>query len=212
MFDEIRTGAHPTQTADWRDELDAAWREIEDWYAERGASGLLLAGATDADIAKVEAHLHVELPEALRASLTRHNGSPRDGWARGTLLSCGRIVAATELWRRIADHGDDVPSNFIAPDAERGLLLPGWWHRGWVAIDEDRVGNATGVDTAPGPAGRFGQVLEMDRVTGPILSSDDVIEYLREAADSLEDLRVAADGTLEENDVWEGGPPGGDGG
>ncbi|GGA68973.1 hypothetical protein GCM10011490_19370 [Pseudoclavibacter endophyticus] len=193
-----------TPTAGWRDELDAAWREIEEWYAEHDAAHLLSAGASEADVGKVEAQLDVVLPALLRASLLRHNGTRRDGWARGTLLSCGSIVAATELWRRIADHGEDVPADYVCPDAERGLLQPGWWHAGWVAIDEDRLGNATGVDTAPGPLGSYGQVLEMDRITGPILSSGDVVEYLCEVADSLEDLRVGGGGTLEENDVWEG--------
>lgn len=188
----------------WRHELHAAWRDIEDWYDERGARHLLLPGASDADVAKIESRLRVQLPPPLRESLQRHNGSLPGGWARGTLLSCGSVVAATELWRRVADHGTDIPADYVCPDAERGLLREGWWHLGWIAIDEDQLGNATAVDTAPGAIGGVGQVLEMDHVTGPIHSSDDLVEYLREVADSLEDLRVVDGEYLDENDVWEG--------
>lgn len=191
-------------SAAWPSEIDAAWRDIEEWYRTRGAAHLLLPGASDRDIDKAEARLGCAFPEPLRASLGRHNGTRLDAWPNGTLLATGSIIAATELWRRVADHGDGVPADFTCPDAERGLLRPGWWHEGWIAIDEDRLGNATAVDTAPGNGGHHGQVLEMDHVTGPILSSGDYVEYLREAADALEVLRVV-DGTyLDENDVWEG--------
>lgn len=190
--------------AAWREELEAAWLDIEEWYAERGASHLLLPGANPADLERAEARLGVPFPDVLRASLRRHNGTPADAWATGTLLGCGRIVAATELWRRIAHHGDGVPREFAAADARNGLMKSGWWRRGWIAIDEDGLGNGTAVDTEPGPQGHSGQVLDMDHAAGPSLRSADVLEYLREAADTLEDLRVVDGDWLDENDVWEG--------
>ena len=190
--------------AGWRDELDAAWGDIEAWYAERAASHLLHDGATDVEIDRAESQLGLRFPEALRASLRRHNGSRADAWANGTLLGCSSIVAATELWRRIDDHGDDVPRGRTSPDARRGRTQHAWWHRGWIAIDEDGFGNASAVDTIPGPAGVAGQVLDMDRRTGAAVACDDVVEFLREAADTLEDLRVVDGEYLDENDVWEG--------
>lgn len=191
----------------WRPAVDAAWDRIEAWYLDRGAGHLLRPGATDEDLLKVEARLRRPLPASLRASLQRHNGSRTEGWARGTLLSCGAVVAATELWRRVADHGEDVQRGYVCPDAERGLLRPGWWHTGWIAFDEDPLGNATAIDTDPGPEGAYGQVLEMDRLTGPIHSADDLAAYLSEVAGALDDFRVVQRGfgqALEERDVWEG--------
>lgn len=192
----------------WRPALEATWEQIEAWYDENDAVHLLRAGATEHDLHKVESRLRVSLPEVLRASLQRHNGSLMEGWPGGTLLSCGAIVGATELWRKIADHGDGVRRDYASPDAELGMLQPGWWHVGWVAIDEDPFGNATAVDTAPGPLGAPGQILEMDLVTGPIHSSTDYVTYLTEVAAALPDLRVVTrDGAhvLEEADVWDGG-------
>lgn len=190
--------------AAWRGDLESAWLDIEEWYAERDASHLLLPGADAAELARAESRLGIPFPEVLRASLRRHNGTPPDAWARGTLLGCGRIVAATELWRRIAHHGEDVPREFAADDARRGVLLSGWWRRGWIAIDEDGNGNGTAIDTEPGPGGFAGQVIGMDHATGPSLRSADVLDYLREAADALEDLRVVDGRSLGEDDVWEG--------
>lgn len=192
-----------TTQAGWQDELGEAWREIEDWYAARGASHLLADGARDEEIAKAERSLGLRFPEQLRASLRRHNGSEDEGWANGTLLSAGKIVAATELRRKAADS--EEYAHFAAELVDGQKVQPVWWHRGWVAIDEDPAGNATAVDTEPAPAGAVGQIVDVDHVLGPAsVYAQDVTEFLREVLDSLQELRVVDGERLEEDDVWDG--------
>lgn len=190
-------GGHPN-------DLDAAWCHLEAWYAARGASHLLLPGACDDDLDRAQARLGLEFPAPLRASLRRHDGSRRDGWANGTLLSAGSIVAATELWRRTAERGEDVPRELVPLDAARGLVQRCWWHRGWIAIDEDGHGRATAIDTAPGPAGRPGQVLGMAQATGAAVVAGDIVAFLHRAAVTLARLRVVDGDYLDAHDVWDG--------
>lgn len=201
---DVRPRSSPDEPGSTRAELDAAWRGIEQWYQQRNVSHLLLPGASEADLAKAENQLGVEFPEALRESLRRHNGSRPDAWSTGTLLSCSSIIAATELWRRTADHGEGVPKDFRSSDCEEGVLRPGWWHHAWVAIDEDGFGNGTAVDTDPGAQGEVGQVIDMDGRRGPAWRNADLVEYLVDMLDALETMRVVDGEYLEDDDSWAG--------
>ena len=191
-----------TINAPWHGQLDAVWSEIEAWYAQRHASHLLNGPASLDEIARAEAKLGVRFPEQLRASLARHNGTRVGGWTFGTLLPLAGIIGATELWRKMAQHRT-AP---VVLDAPRGPLLPGWWLRGWVAIEEDATGHGTAIDTVPGPAGHSGQLVDMDAEAGPRAGLPDIVSLLRDVRVELDDFRVVDGDALEEHEVWDGDP------
>lgn len=92
-----------------------AWDEIERWYEAQGAAHLILPPASGEQIAALEATLGVELPEAVTASLRRHNGSTDGGWPTGTLLSCDGILQEVSVWRDLLTSGDfDDLKDFVA--------------------------------------------------------------------------------------------------
>ncbi|WNI24579.1 SMI1/KNR4 family protein [Streptomyces sp. ITFR-16] len=173
----------------------SVWSRIEKWYAERDASHFLLPPATSDDIAAVEAELGVSLPEAVRASLLRHNGSTDGGWPAGSLLSCTGMAEETKVWRDLLEDGsfDDV-TDFNAADESASALRPGWWNTGWVSLDADGGGNGAVLDLSPGTGGRVGQIIDMDHEVGPSgPTAEDFADYLLLRLEELEDC-VVVDG------------------
>ncbi|MFF1478166.1 SMI1/KNR4 family protein [Streptomyces sp. NPDC058301] len=177
--------------------VEAVWEEIERWYAAQGAAHLLLPPATDEQIASVEATLGVELPEQVKASLCRHNGSTDGGWPKGLLLSCDGILSETHVWRELLDDGSFDELKDFRSGGE--ALKPGWWNAGWVSLDADGAGNGSVLDLSPGPAGEIGQVIDMDHEVGPSGPiANDFAGYLREVAARLEEFSVTDGEHVEE--------------
>ncbi len=174
-----------------------AWGEIERWYEAQGAAHLILPPASREQIGALEDALGVELPEALTASLRRHNGSADGGWPTGTLLSCDGILQEVGVWRDLLTGGDfDDLKEFVA-DGE--ALKAGWWQTGWVSLDADGAGNGAVLDLSPGPAGKVGQVIDMDHETGPSgPMASDFVGYLRAVAGRLDDFSVIDGQYIEE--------------
>ena len=163
--------------------INEIWDEIEAWYDENVADAEPLNdGASDDEIADVEAQLGVELPAEVKESLQRHNGSAFGGWATGTLLECATIVADSQSWRQIVakDGGADTENE----DAE---LKPGWWRDAWVMIDKDADGSGYALDLDPADEGNIGQVIRQESDGGPSLSFDSFVEYLEFCLGELEE-------------------------
>ncbi|WP_406450508.1 SMI1/KNR4 family protein [Streptomyces sp. NBC_00876] len=170
----------------------SVWEQIEKWYAEQDAAHFLLPPATAEDIAAVESELGVPLPQEVKASLLRHNGSRDGGWPSGTLLSCTAIVEETGVWRDLLSDGsfDDV-ADFHSDDDGVQALKPGWWNLGWVSLDADGGGNGAVLDLSPGPGGKSGQIIDMDHETGPTgPTAPDFTGYLNDRLEALEDCAV----------------------
>ena len=174
-----------------------AWDEIERWYEGQGAAHLLLPPASGEQIDALEATLGVELPEAVTASLSRHNGSTDGGWPTGTLLSCDGILQEVRVWRELLTGGDfDDLKDFVAGGE---ALKAGWWQIGWVSLDADGGGNGAVLDLSPGPAGKAGQVIDMDHEAGPSgPMASDFIGYLTALAARLNDFAVTDGQYVEE--------------
>jgi cell wall assembly regulator SMI1 len=166
-----------------------AWDEIERWYEAQGAAHLILPPASGEQIATLEETLGIELPEAVTASLRRHNGSTDGGWPTGTLLSCDGILQEVSVWRDLLTSGDfDDLKDFVA-DGE--ALKAGWWQIGWVSLDADGGGNGAVLDLSPGPGGKVGQVIDMDHEAGPSGPiASDFVGYLKAMAAQLGDFVV----------------------
>lgn len=177
--------------------VSAAWEKIETWYAEQDASRFLLPPATPEEIAAAEKELGVTLPEAVRVSLLRHNGTASDGWPGGTLLSCAEMVRETGIWRELLDSGDfDDVADFEADEnSDVRALRRGWWNTGWISLDADGSGNGAVLDLDPGADGSRGQILDMDHEVGPSgPTAADFVAYLEGQLEDLEDC-VVVDGT-----------------
>ncbi|MFK8910283.1 SMI1/KNR4 family protein [Streptomyces sp. YS-3] len=169
--------------------VTAVWEDIERWYLSQGAPQVLQPPATDEQIASVETTLGVELPTEVKASLRRHDGSADGGWPKGRLLSCDGILSETRVWRDLLADGtfDNLKSFHAGGDA----LKPGWWNPGWVSLDADGAGNGSVLDLSPGPAGRVGQVIDMDHEVGPSGPiASDFVGYLTDVATQLDEFSV----------------------
>lgn len=172
--------------------VSSVWARIEKWYADHEVPHFLLPPATPEDIAAVEAELDVTLPEAVRLSLLRHNGSKGGGWPAGSLLSCTEMVEETGVWRDLLADGsfDDVADFNSGDDGDRSLK-PGWWNTGWISLDADGGGNGAVLDLSPGPDGTVGQIIDMDHEAGPSgPAAPDFVGYLDDRLEELEDCTV----------------------
>lgn len=163
-------------------ELNEIWDEIEAWYDQHVPDGEPLnEGATDDEIADVEQQLGVKLPEDVKDSLRRHNGSARSAWATGTLNGCAELIEDSKSWREvIARDGGAGTEN---EDAE---LKPGWWRDGWVMLDQDADGSGYALDLDPSDEGSVGQVIRLESDGGPSLSFASYVEYLKNCLSELQ--------------------------
>ncbi|GAA0595167.1 SMI1/KNR4 family protein [Streptomyces crystallinus] len=179
------------------DAVASVWEDIEQWYAAQGGPHLLLPPARDEQIDSVEATLGVQLPEEVRTSLRRHDGTADGGWPKGRLLSCDGILSETGVWRELLADGtfDDLKGFHSGGKA----LKPGWWNTGWVCVDADGAGNGSALDLSPGPEGKVGQVIDMDHEVGPSGPiAGDFVGYLRDIAARLEEFSVVDGQYVEE--------------
>lgn len=171
--------------------LERIWLSIEQWYAEHGAAELLHAGATEDAVASLQQALGLDLPDELRRSLQRHDGSREGGWPGGELLSCERIIAETQNWRRLLESGG---FDGFEPDETDAAIEPVWWHHGWVWFDTDGGGNGAAIDLAPPPGGHAGQIIDIDHERGPSGPiAGGLIEHLEQIAGGLGQWQIVDD-------------------
>lgn len=159
--------------------LDAAWVQIENWYAANGIGDLLAPGASADDVEDLEGELGLRLPDVWRRSLMRHDGSEEGGWPEINLLSCAGIADQTGRWRSALDEGYVDDST---------------WSREWICLDEDAAGNGHFIDLAAD-----GEVRYMDHETGPEADrfAADLVDYLEVVAQALTVLQWDGDGFVE---------------
>lgn len=168
-------------------EIARAWERIEAWYAAQNAADRLLPGATPEQINALEGFLGFALPTELDESLRRHDGSGQWAWPTGTLHGTASIQSEADVWRELLDGGDfDDNADHDASEG-RDEILRGWWAHGWIPLDADGAGNGAVIDTTPGPAGRAGQVIDMDHEAGPSGPEHPTLAaYLHAIADRLD--------------------------
>lgn len=168
--------------------INTIWQAIETWYDKQGAAEVLWPGATEADIARLESELGVQISEDLRVSLLRHNGSADDAWPEGELLSVDQILANTSQLRSNVAAGDFNNDHLGDPQ-----LLPHYWADGWICISRDGAGNSSAVDMTPGDEGTTGQVLDMDHEVGPSYLYRSYGDWLQAQYELLSDAKWTGD-------------------
>lgn len=137
-----------------------AWASIEGWLAKNAEHLLarLPAGASDEAIARVEARLGVALPEPMKESWRRHDGTGGVGlFDHDPLLSLEQVVdrwqTLTDLLRAGAFEGLEVQAS--------GAVRACWWSERWVPITSNAAGDGLCVDLDATRPEAMGQVIQV---------------------------------------------------
>lgn len=141
-----------------------SWERIERWIAANDTARkiVLSQGASDAQIRRAERLMRVRLPDDLRESYRRHDGS-NAVWLfeQGFLLPLGGSNVAKEymtvvgLWdkmRKVAERMEGERTQV------KGPIRAGWWREGWVPLTENWQGAFICLDLDPPKRGTVGQV------------------------------------------------------
>ncbi|KAJ6122584.1 hypothetical protein N7512_005049 [Penicillium capsulatum] len=159
-----------------------SWRKIERWL-ERNYEELLDnlgEGCTQNDINELEHELDCSLPLEMRESLMIHDGQERPGLPTGVifssmLLDCEEIVQERRNWKTVNDEflsatmvNNGPVSSSAASSSAAGFPTPGavqkaYAHPAWIPVARDWGGNHIAIDLAPGPSGKWGQVIIFGR-------------------------------------------------
>ncbi|MBY5456443.1 hypothetical protein HFO89_08740 [Rhizobium leguminosarum] len=141
-------------------DVAAVWDQIERWYSKSAPQSLdeLAPPAGEPDLSALKLATGVSLPTDLRASLLRHNGG-------GSIHGYDYLDAdwAAELWQRLTAQLQQGDFEGLVPaDATGARFTPVWWSPKWLPVAEHRAGTIVCVDTAPGPQGSQGQILQLE--------------------------------------------------
>lgn len=175
----------PPATHSWK-KIDA-WAEVN--YPE--LADQLCEGASLNDLNELEHALDCSLPNEVRESLQHHDGQERGGIPTGIifgsmLLDCEEIVQEWLNWRKVNDqylqepirtsggpehfakgqHGEkNWRQELLAKQdcCPQNTIQKVYAHQGWIPLVRDWGGNNLAVDLAPGPAGKWGQVVLFGR-------------------------------------------------
>lgn len=146
------------------------------------------AGARATQLAECEALLGRPLPADARACYAAANGDVRL-WP-GTWLNLHRVALRHRLMCTVAEHlrpgepGWTASDEPLRPDV---AVRRGAWHAGWIPIGENFAGGQIEylcLDTAPGPAGRWGQLIVVQDPTW-LLARGEPVPPARRLADGL---------------------------
>ncbi|KAI5804042.1 hypothetical protein DFH27DRAFT_390804 [Peziza echinospora] len=159
-----------------------SWTRIERWtesnYPE--LTDQLCEGATANDINELEFDLDCSLPIDFRESIMCHDGQERGGTPTGIifgamLLDCEEILDEWKNWKVVNQEylsssargtdGEAGPSKSKTSilgrqdSSPEGAVEKVYAHPGWIPVARDWGGNNLAIDLAPGPTGKWGQVI-----------------------------------------------------
>ena len=143
-------------------DIATIWQQLEPWILANAPElhRTLQAGASDADIAKLEQRLGMILPEDYKTFLTLCNGQSNQLEAYfydGELLSVKSVELQWDIWKKLLECDafegiNSEPDNGIRDD---------WWNPRWIAFTHDGGGNHLCLDLEPAEGGTVGQVITM---------------------------------------------------
>lgn len=153
--------------------VTALWDGVKSWSAERlpemletlnpGVSEVIFDAVND-EVRQKTGH---NLPEEVKALYLENDGQKHGSvsgvWMGLEFLSLENVLTQWRGWQEFAldDAWADLSENSTSypPNA----IQPVYAHVGWVPLAYDWGGNHFGVDLAPGPAGRIGQIINFGR-------------------------------------------------
>lgn len=182
--------------------VDLSWCIIERALAKNAPDivGSLSAGASEAEIERLERVVGQALPEGLRRWLQIHNGqSPWDSkfFNYNHLSSVDEIIRDFQMMQELCPEATSV--DWLVAGAIRNVV----WSPGWVKFTDDDDDGFV-VDLCPGPTGVRGQVFYLTHDDMPTrveaVSIDAFFERLASIVDQGKyEIR---DGTLVLGELW----------
>lgn len=171
-------------------DIEQNWQRITRWHAQHTPEGTLVLaeGASEAQIAKLEAVIGARLPDDLRHSLKLHNGQLDDGFLlyHGELLSVEQIEWVWQMYSDMQRDEDWGLSEGYETHALQGPIRPVHWDALRIPLT-DNSGNAVMLDLLPAEGGLVGQLIEFDHETGPQgVIAPSFAAWLGQLADELE--------------------------
>ncbi|MBC8288946.1 MAG: SMI1/KNR4 family protein [Planctomycetes bacterium] len=178
------------------DSIANSWPRIEAWLNSNApdAAKRLHPGASDEQIAALDATLAVALPDDLKESLRIHNGAEELGVFPSSdtsgldlmafsPLTAEEIANEWKMWKGLIDGGEfedrtTNPTHGICSD---------WWSNSWIPIATNGSGDFQCVDLAPTESGTVGQIIGAwhDDDERQLIASS-LADYLQWIADGLE--------------------------
>jgi cell wall assembly regulator SMI1 len=142
------------------------WQRIAKWAVENIPEGKfrLAAGASEGQVADLEAILGFSLPKDVRESYRLHNGTDETPFPFKDQehLTLDHVGKAYEMQRGfVLDPRNEVPQYVEGP------IKPVWWSLHRVKLTDDGGGNGLMIDMDPAEGGTVGQVIEHSRDDGP---------------------------------------------
>ncbi|MDV2991669.1 MAG: hypothetical protein N4J56_001323 [Chroococcidiopsis sp. SAG 2025] len=172
--------------------MEEIWQRIDSWLQANTPHifETLQSGASEAQIAELEAILSIKLPEDVKASYRIHNGQSiyKEGLFEGReFLSLERIREEWEVWKDLLDAGE---FEGYESDPDVGIRN-NWWNDKWIPITYDGAGNHDCLDLDPADGETVGQIITMYHDSGDreIVSSS-LRAWLQKYADGLESGQI----------------------
>ena len=140
--------------------VEAVWKELTKWF-EANAPELLETfrpGASEAEIADLEAHIGLELPDDFRTFLKICNGQFRDREARfysGDLMPIEDIKRDWSMMQDLLEKGTFKESTTYPGEG----VKKAWWNPAWVPFLFWQSADNTVLDLDPAKGGTRGQVV-----------------------------------------------------
>lgn len=170
--------------------VSAVWKRIESELAQRfsGFPVDLGAPATREEISACEQALGLRLPVEFVASCLVHRS-----------IAFGDLVMGMPEQMDVADlagYREYMEREWTSdrPDAPDALFRSDYgWRDGWVPLDPEDTYSGEALDLDPAPAGRYGQIIGMDRGSPQHVSAAGWLELLERFATDLEQDRYFLD-------------------
>jgi cell wall assembly regulator SMI1 len=145
--------------------MDGIWTRLEAFLQQNAPQiyAGLAPGATEAEIAKTEAHTGFLFPPDVRQSYLRHNGQASDSpmfmpdyfW----FLSLSEVV---DEWENNIANLEYLKGEVRDAEDKSSSVKPSFLNRAWVPFAWNIGGNQICLDFDPTPVGEVGQVVEYD--------------------------------------------------
>ena len=179
------------------------WNKISAWlekHAPAIAKGLS-SGASEAEIAQLEAHLGFAVPSELKKVLQIHNGESEDEvclFGDWSFLSSSNIIAYRNREIQKPKSCEPVMGD---PRIQNQV-----WLTGWIPIAHDGSGGYILIDTDPAKGGSVGQIIKTCHDNANIWVASNLSEFFSRFFLALESGVFESDGdelnNVSNNENW----------
>lgn len=143
------------------------WERIKRIFDTKGSFDVLELnkGATADELAQLETHIGLQLPDSFKQFLSIHNGQDKGvGFFFGKgLLSVSGIMAEWYNWTALENDGLNEEFAQSMTSKPEGFVKPLYMNRKWLPFSADYSGNHVGVDFDPDSRGTYQQIITFGR-------------------------------------------------